>query len=35
MESEQPPSFLAAFPFFFAWRGKAFGIWDFKFLAQQ
>jgi hypothetical protein len=35
MEPEQTPSFFATFPFNFAWRVKAFGIWDFKFLVQQ
>lgn len=35
MEPEQLPSFLATSPFFFAWIGKAFGIWDLKFLVQQ
>jgi hypothetical protein len=35
MEADQPSSFFAAFSFFFAWRGKAFGISDFKFLVRQ
>lgn len=35
MGADQPSSFFAAFSFFFAWREKAFGISDFKFLVRQ